>query len=62
MKKPAKTAGIQKKNADTKESQVHPIVRWWPIQTPRLMGERFENPVSEIPTVNSPIRQRTTEG
>jgi hypothetical protein len=55
MKKPAKTAGFRTKDPETKESTVHPIVRWWPIHTPRLLGEPFENPVPKIPTANTPL-------
>lgn len=61
MKKPAKTAGFRTKIPGTKESEVNPIVRWWPIQTPRLKGEPFENPVVEIPKSDSPLKHRGNE-
>jgi hypothetical protein len=60
MKKPAKTNGMIKKDAETPDSAVHPTVRWWPIHTPRLMGQPFENPVAKIPTAQSPIKPRQT--
>jgi hypothetical protein len=58
MKQPVKAAGFHKKNVETKDSQVHPIVRWWPIQTPRLTGQPFKNPVAEIPSAQSPLKPR----
>lgn len=58
MKKSAKTAGVHKIDSDAKESLAHPVVRWWPLNTPRLTGKPFENPVARIPTVNSPIAKR----
>ena len=61
MKKPAQTAGLLKKDPEAKESTVHPTVRWWPIHTPRLLGQPFENPVPRIPTANSPLSSREGE-
>ena len=62
MKQPTKTAGAWTKNPETKESQIHPTVRWWPIHTPRLLGEPFENPVREIPMAKTPIKPQPSEG
>ena len=62
MKQPAKTAGIRTKTPAANEYQIHPTVRWWPIQTPRLLGEPFTNPVTEIPTAKTPITPQPSEG
>ena len=55
MKKPATTAGYIKKETQTNDSTVHPTVQWWPMNTPRLLGQPFENPVAKIPTAKTPI-------
>jgi hypothetical protein len=55
MKQNAKTAGVVKTTPETKDSQVHPAVRWWPLQTPRLTGRPFASPVAKIPRADSPL-------
>lgn len=55
MKHNAKTAGVVKTTPEAKDSQVHPTVRWWPIQTPRLLGRPFSSPVAKIPRAESPL-------
>jgi hypothetical protein len=61
MKHSTKTAGVVKTTPETKDSQIHPAVRWWPMQTPRLVGRPFTNPVAKIPRAESPLTPGETQ-